>query len=513
MTTPTTTDVSPNAQSVLLCAMQQLQQACGRWLCAWPGRPPALRQGAFGEQSDAALGADVSRLCERGERWLANHYCTGAHVHDRGLSASGTLFYCSLFARELLRRIEHETDTLGGAVANGSLVDSAAAAAARLAPQANVALRLLQAHTSAREEATLGPRRRQRRHRRMGRRNRMFPAVVAGAGAAALPVAPPAGPPPKSDASVGQLFALLRALQVQCRGGSACAMEPTAASVAFATARRQRAIRSKGAAIVRAKDTLDGPATVGTAALRADRPTLPLLDEAKATTLDGPALRLVLLDTIHTVQREVGGLAWQLVQTVPSRALSGDELGEADRLSMELPPCWLLSGAPVARTASAVPPAGGHDGDGARFRLLSNSDKVHAVVEHAARASACLWRWEALFQNRRVLRPPFAQAAASRLLGSFFHPRLAFREPDSSVRECIVGLVYSHQLQLSEREEYLQMFPRQTVDTPLLEVLNNVCPPELILKWQQQVSLSLSLSLSLSVSRAPSQSRRLVLTD
>jgi hypothetical protein len=174
--------------------------------------------------------------------------------------------------------------------------------------------------------------------------------------------------------------------------------------------------------------------------------------------VDSPAPGDVLVQCMHTQAAAMQSHLWALLQVgVPSSGVVNES--------------WNVPGE-----------------DGAAFRLLTPTAKVIVAVENTARVHGCLSSWGHLVSRRRVVVCSSAADCAALLGKTFFAPRLAQREPHSDVRCCFETLVYSFHMPLHERAQYLQTFPDQSSETPMITIMNNVIPPEQIREWQRHLN-------------------------
>jgi hypothetical protein len=149
---------------------------------------------------------------------------------------------------------------------------------------------------------------------------------------------------------------------------------------------------------------------------------------------------------------------------------------------------WTLmqEGAPKSDGSSAHWNVVGENG--AAFRLLKPNSKVVIAVEQTARVHGCLSAWASIVGSRRTVMCTNAKDCAALMRLAFFSPRLSRREPHSDVRGCFETLVYSFHMPLYERAQYLQNFPDQTKETPLVTIMNSVMPPDVIREWQSHLN-------------------------
>jgi hypothetical protein len=122
------------------------------------------------------------------------------------------------------------------------------------------------------------------------------------------------------------------------------------------------------------------------------------------------------------------------------------------------------------------------------YRALDGTQRLLSVIESCARYHACMSNWLHIVRQRRVLSAPFGMAAGRHFHTVFNHARLHRREPHSSVREKVAELAYGHQLQFNEVWEYVQMYPNQSSDSPMIAVMNSVVAPETIRVWQTSLN-------------------------
>jgi hypothetical protein len=124
--------------------------------------------------------------------------------------------------------------------------------------------------------------------------------------------------------------------------------------------------------------------------------------------------------------------------------------------------------------------------EAARFRLLPSDAKMACLVETGARIFFCTRRKAEFLQQRTILCAPLLPTALREQITHRFYRQQLQHKPDSSVHAMLTTMVYEHSMQACERENYLQLYPRQTRDTPMITVMNSVVDPGTIRNLQRQ---------------------------